>query len=77
MKDNADLIAAACQSDLGKGAFETYVTEIGWCSNDILFVCERLERWTKDEAAEDVALMNKPLFPRIRKDPLGCCLIIG
>ena len=31
----------------------------------------------KEESAEDVPFMNKPLRPRIRKDPLGCVLIIG
>lgn len=64
-------------SDLGKGPFETYLTETGWCANDCIFAANSLPKWAKDESAPDVPLMNKPLSPRIRKDPLGCVLIIG
>lgn len=77
LTDNADLIASACMQDLGKGAFETYITETGWCANDAIFVCNSLESWAKDEKAPDIAWTNVALRPKIRKDPLGCCLIIG
>ena len=70
------MINAACQEDLGKGSFETYITEIGWCTNDIIFVCNNLKSWAKDETL-NVPLMNRPLSPKVRKDPMGCCLIIG
>ena len=45
--------------------------------NDIVFVCQNLAKWAKDEAAPDINLANKLLSPRIRKEPLGCVLIIG
>lgn len=45
--------------------------------NDIVFVNNNLEKWAKAEAAPDIPLLNKPLHPKIRKDPLGCVLIIG
>lgn len=45
--------------------------------NDIVFVCNSLEKWAKDESAADIPFMNKLLSPKIRKDPLGCVLIIG
>ena len=45
--------------------------------NDIVFVSKNLAKWAKDEAAPDINLMNKLLSPRIRKEPLGCVLIIG
>ncbi|KAL9053732.1 MAG: hypothetical protein Q9162_004606 [Coniocarpon cinnabarinum] len=77
IKDHAALITAACQQDLGKNPLETHMTEIGWCANDCIFAADHLQKWAKDESAPDVALMNKPLRPRIRKDPMGCCLIIG
>ena len=63
--------------DLGKSEFETYMTEIGWCLNDIIFICNNLEKWMKDETAPDIPLMNKLLNPKVRKDPLGAVLIIG
>lgn len=67
----------ACRLDIGKPSFETYLTESGWCMNDIVFVTQNLEKWMKDESAPDIALMNKLLFPKIRKDPLGAVLVIG
>ncbi|KAI9716506.1 MAG: hypothetical protein M1828_007666 [Chrysothrix sp. TS-e1954] len=77
LKDNEKAIAEACKSDLNKGEFETYLTETGWCMNDVIFVANSLEKWAKDEPAPDIDLMNKAFSPKIRKDPLGCVLIIG
>ncbi len=45
--------------------------------NDIIFTCDNLESWAKDESAPDIPLLNKALNPRIRKDPLGVVLVIG
>ncbi|KAF2087728.1 aldehyde dehydrogenase [Saccharata proteae CBS 121410] len=77
LKDNEDLILEACKKDLGKSHFETYLTELGWCTNDIIFMCNNLEKWAADEAAPDIALTNKFLGPKIRKEPLGTVLVIG
>ncbi|KAF1983254.1 aldehyde dehydrogenase [Aulographum hederae CBS 113979] len=76
-KDNEAELAEACKRDLGKSNFETYITETGWCKNDILFVCRNLEKWAKDESAPDIDLMNKFFAPKIRKDPMGTVLVIG
>ncbi|KAL9035307.1 MAG: hypothetical protein Q9180_004930, partial [Flavoplaca navasiana] len=77
IKDNEAAIVQACKQDLGKGVFETYLSEIDWCTNDIVFVTQNLEKWMRDEKAPDIPLANKLLNPRIRKDPLGAILIIG
>jgi len=53
------------------------MTESGWCANDIIFICNNLEKWMKDESAPDISLTNKFLGPKIRKDPLGVVLVIG
>lgn len=53
------------------------LTEISWCQNDIVFVCNNLAKWAKDERAPDMPLTNYLMSPTIRKDPLGCVLIIG
>lgn len=45
--------------------------------NDIIFVCDNLEKWVQDEKAPDIDLVNSFLSPRIRKDPLGAVLVIG
>jgi beta-apo-4'-carotenal oxygenase len=63
--------------DLGKPEYETYLTESGWCKNDIIFICKNLEKWMKDESAPDIDLTNKLMSPIIRKDPIGTVLVIG
>ncbi|KAK4899501.1 Hexadecenal dehydrogenase [Elasticomyces elasticus] len=77
IKDEEPALTEALKLDLGKSAYEAYLSEIGWCLNDILFVCTNLEKWMKDESAPDIPLTNLLMRPRIRKDPLGAVLIIG
>jgi beta-apo-4'-carotenal oxygenase len=77
LKDNEALITEACKKDLGKSSFETYLTELSWCMNDIVFMSKNLARFMKDEAPEDIAFTNKLFGPRIKKDPLGTILVIG
>lgn len=67
----------ACTQDLGKPTFETYLSEIDWCKNDIIFVTKNLAKWMKDEKAPDIPLTNSLLNPRIRKEPLGTVLVLG
>ena len=40
-------------------------------------MCNNLQRFMKDEKAEDMGLVNSFMRPRVRKDPLGAVLIIG
>jgi beta-apo-4'-carotenal oxygenase len=75
--DNSPALLEACTQDLGKPIYETYLSEIDWCKNDIVFVTQNLEKWAKDEKAPDIPLMNSIMNPRIRKEPLGTVLVIG
>ena len=77
MRDNEAAICEALKRDIGRSAFEAFAGEIEWCKNDIIFMCDHLEKWTKDEKPADVPLLNSILGARIRKEPLGCVLIIG
>lgn len=77
LTDYSDALVEACKRDLGKSVYETYLTEIDWCKNDILFCCKNLEKWAKDETAADIPWSLKLLSPKIRKDPLGCVLVLG
>ncbi|KAK4996107.1 hypothetical protein LTR28_000300, partial [Elasticomyces elasticus] len=43
LKDNESAMLEACRLDLGRSEFETYLSEICWCENDILFMCNNLE----------------------------------
>jgi beta-apo-4'-carotenal oxygenase len=56
---------------------ETFIGEIIWCQNDIIFVCNNLKKWMADEKAPDIDLKNSTVAPKIRKEPLGAVLIIG
>lgn len=75
--DNEAAILEACKKDLNKPEFETHLSEIDWVKNDIVFVTKNLHKWMRDESAPDIALMNKALNPKIRKEPLGAVLVIG
>ncbi|KAJ5638077.1 hypothetical protein N7490_007956 [Penicillium lividum] len=77
IKDNEEEIAEACTLDLHKPRFEIELAETGWMLNDIVFTCRNLHKWVKDENAEDIDLNFKLMNPKIRKDPLGCVLVIG
>ncbi|OJJ82896.1 hexadecenal dehydrogenase [Aspergillus glaucus CBS 516.65] len=77
IKDREDRIAEACRLDLNKPAFETIIAESGWLENDCVFVSRNLQKWAKDEKAEDIELTFKFMNPKIRKDPLGMVLVIG
>lgn len=77
LKDHNDALVEACRRDLGKGTFESYMTEVDWCMNDIVFVTKNLAKWAKDEKAADIPFPLGALQPKIRKDPLGCVLVIG
>ena len=75
--DHEKELVEALARDLHKGAFETYVAEINWTQNDIIFQTQNLERWARDEKPADIAFANRLVSPRIRKDPLGVVLVIG
>lgn len=77
IKDNATAFEEACKLDLGKGIFESNLTELDFCTNTILYDIKNLREWAKDVSAPDVPLDMKILRPKIRKDPLGVVLIIG
>ena len=77
VEENKNLIVEACKKDLGKGFFEAMIAEVAWVQNDIIFMTNNLERWAKDEKAEDIELTNRFMSPRIRKDPLGTVLVVG
>ncbi|PGH08434.1 aldehyde dehydrogenase (NAD(P)+) [Blastomyces parvus] len=77
LKDREELVAEALRRDLGKPKYEAYVSEIGMVLNDIVFVQKNLAKWAKDEKAQDIDLPFTLMKPTIRKDPLGCVLVIG
>lgn len=70
-------MTAALKRDLNRPEYEAYVGEIVMVLNDIIFVINNLPKWAKDEKAADIDLSFSLVNPTIRKDPLGCVLVIG
>jgi len=77
IKDRESLIVDALSRDLGKPVFESHIGDIGWLENEIVFMTRNLKKWVKDEKAEDINFSFKFVSPKIRKEPLGCVLVIG
>ncbi|BCS27949.1 aldehyde dehydrogenase family protein [Aspergillus puulaauensis] len=77
IRDHEEQIVEACARDLSKPRFETELAESGWLLNDIVFTTRNLHKWAKDEKAPDIELAFKLMSPKIRKDPLGCVLVVG
>lgn len=77
INDYAEALVEACKQDLGKPMFEAYISEIDWVKGDIMFICNNLAKWMKDESPPDIPLTNSLLNPRIKKEPLGTVLVIG
>lgn len=70
------LINKALKSDLGKSAFESYVTEVGFILEEIGYTLKNLEDWTKDKKVKTPLT----LFPGksfIHPEPYGVVLIIS
>lgn len=75
--DNQQALLEALKSDLNKSEFETFLSEIIWCQNDIIFMTKNLAKWMKDEPAQDIPFTHSFMSPRIRKEPMGTVLVIG
>ncbi|EEP75715.1 conserved hypothetical protein [Uncinocarpus reesii 1704] len=65
------------QARLEQSEYECYLAEITALENDIIFTTKNLPKWAKDEKAPDIDLTYSLMKPTIRKDPLGCVLVIG
>ena len=53
------------------------MVDTDWVKNDIITVTKHLERWMRDEPAEDMSFLDRFFSPTIRKEPLGMVLIIS
>lgn len=70
------LINKALMEDLGKSAFETYLTEVGFILEEISFILKNLEDWMKPKKVKT----PMALFPAqsyVHADPYGEVLIIA
>ncbi len=69
-------INKALKDDLGKSAFESYVTEVGFILEEIGYTLKHIDEWTKDKKVKTPLT----LFPGksfIHPEPYGVVLIIS
>jgi len=69
-------LSEALRLDLGKPAFEGYITDIAFVRTEIAETLRHLDHWLRPERVK-VALKQQPGRARIHRDPLGAVLIIG
>lgn len=69
-------IYEALQKDLGKGSFESYVTEVGFVLSSITFMMKNLKEWMEPESVKTPAHLQ-PAKSFIIREPYGSVLIIG
>ncbi len=71
-----DQIIEALRQDLGKSAFEAYVTEVGFVLSSIADMLKNVDIWMKPEPVK-TPLHLQPAKSYIVREPYGSVLIIG
>ena len=69
-------IFAAIEADLGKGAFESYVGEVGFVLAEIKLAQKKLGKWMRKKRA-GLPIFLQPARAYTRPEPLGLVLIMG
>ncbi|XP_040826694.1 aldehyde dehydrogenase family 3 member B2-like isoform X4 [Ochotona curzoniae] len=76
LQDNKKLLQDALAQDLHKSAFESDISELIMCQNEVDLALKNLHTWMKDEPAAN-NLLTKLGSAFIRKEPYGLVLIIA
>lgn len=76
MRKNETVLGEALKKDLGKSAFESYATEIGFVLADIRYTIQNLQKWSAPKRVR-TPLYLFPGKSKIQKEPYGSVLILG
>ena len=76
LKAHEEEFITAFDKDFGKGAFETYTTEIGYLYSNIRHILNHMREWMETRAACTPAVLW-PAKSRILMEPYGKVLVIG
>lgn len=76
MRKNETVLEEALKKDLGKSAFESYATEIGFVLADIRYTIQNLQKWSAPKRVR-TPLYLFPDKSKIQKEPYGSVLILG
>lgn len=74
--DHQAQLERALRADLGKSAFESYATEIGFLLASIRHAMRHLKKWMKPRR-EKTPFYLLPAQSRVIRQPYGCVYIIG
>lgn len=74
--ENEAVLAAALRDDLGKGATESFITEIGFLVKEIDHTQKHLRGWLRPKAV-GVPKWMLPARARLVREPLGVVLVIA
>ncbi|HEY9691545.1 MAG TPA: aldehyde dehydrogenase [Oculatellaceae cyanobacterium] len=69
-------IQSALKADLNKSEFESYISEIGLCLEEINYAIKQINSWTKPQKVK-TPLTQFLASSQIYSEPLGIVLIIG
>lgn len=76
IKANEDKILEALLKDLGKNAFESYVTEVGFVLSSISHMIKNVQSWMEPEEVK-TPMHLQPAKSFVVSEPYGSILIIG
>lgn len=76
IKKHEDLINQALLDELGKGAFDSYSTEIGLVYDEISHAIKKLKKWSKPKRVK-TPMTNMPGSSKVYRVPYGQTLIIA
>ncbi|XP_037373356.1 aldehyde dehydrogenase family 3 member B2 [Talpa occidentalis] len=76
LQDNKQLLQEALAEDLHKSAFESDISELLLCQNEVELALRNLRNWMKDEPTAN-SLLTKTSSTFIRKEPFGLVLVIA
>jgi aldehyde dehydrogenase (NAD+) len=73
---NEGLIQEAIYKDIGKGPFETFLTEFYFVNDELKIAIKELEEWARVKPIE-TNLLNSPAKSYVIPEPLGVSLVIA
>ncbi|ADU48656.1 Aldehyde Dehydrogenase [Intrasporangium calvum DSM 43043] len=69
-------LADALATDLGKHGTESWITELGFTSNEITHILRNLKSWLRPRATS-IPLWMRPARAKVVREPLGVVLVIS
>jgi len=76
IEQNESRIHQALKEDLGKSEFEAYVSETGFCIQEIDKTIHHVDKWARKKSVS-TSLLHFPASSYIKPEPLGTVLIIS